>query len=121
MTALAKLPAVTVAISFKTDQGAVNGSFTGPLLWTVLLAAPAVTGKPDPARQVAKVTGADGYSAVLALGEIAPTLEDKQVVLALAMNGKPLGARHLRLVVPGDRYGPRSVRDVVRIAITSPG
>ena len=36
------------------------------------------------------------------------------------MNGKPLGQFHLRLVVPGDKFGGRSVKDVVSIKIESP-
>jgi DMSO/TMAO reductase YedYZ molybdopterin-dependent catalytic subunit len=116
---LAKLPIVQDKISFGTDHGPLNAAFAGPLLWTVLRAAHAV----DPAapksavRSYVLVTGSDGYSAVIALGEIAPAFEDKRVILAETMNGKPLGAGHLRVVVPEDARGGRSVRDVVSITV----
>ena len=67
------------------------------------------------------VTGSDGYSAALALGEIAPAFEAKRVIVADQTDSRPLGPGHFRLVVPGDRYGGRSVRDVVRIAVIAPG
>lgn len=63
------------------------------------------------------ITGRDGYRAVLALGEIAPDFENKSVILANRMDGKPLGAGHPRVVVPLDKRGGRSVRDVMRIPV----
>jgi len=119
LTALARLPARHLAISFLTDHGMRRASFDGPLLWTVL----AKTGAIDPARrrgqvsQIIVITGRDGYRAVLALAEIAPDFENKPVILADRMDGKPLGPEHLRVVVPLDKHGGRSVRDVVRIEV----
>jgi hypothetical protein len=66
-------------------------------------------------RRTIMVTGRDGYTAVLALAEIDPEFEGKQVVLAYRRDGKPIDGNALRLVVPGDRRSGRSVRDVVRI------
>ena len=119
---LAKLPAVQVGVSFETGHGRRQASFNGPLLWTVLDHAGAIDAtKPrEQVRQVVLVTGRDGYMAALSLGEIAPEFESKQVILAEQMDGQPLGPEHLRLVVPGDRRGGRSVRDVVRITVTAP-
>jgi hypothetical protein len=34
------------------------------------------------------------------------------------MDGKPLGDGHFRLVVPGDKRGARSVRNVARISVS---
>jgi hypothetical protein len=64
-----------------------------------------------------RVTGADGYSALIALGEIAPHFAGRQIQLAGQENGAPLPNRALRLVVPGDVAGGRWVRDVVRIDV----
>ncbi len=114
---VAKLPAVTLNVAFATEHGPRQASFEGPLLWAVLDHMHAV----DPAkpggqvRQTIVVTGRDGYTATIALGEIAPEFEDKQVILAERMDGKPLD--HLRVVVPGDHRGGRSVHDVARIAV----
>ncbi len=63
------------------------------------------------------VTGRDGYAVTLALAEIDPEFEGKQVLLAYRRNGQPIEGNTLRLVVPGDRHGGRSVRDVVRIGL----
>jgi len=122
MADIGKLSPIQAHISFGTDHGKLNASFSGPLLWTVLNAARAVdpTKPKDAVRNYVLVTGRDGYSAVIALGEIAPAFENKRVLLAEAMNGKQLGAEHLRLVVPGDARGGRSVRDVVSIAVLTP-
>jgi hypothetical protein len=54
--------------------------------------------------------------AVLALAEIDPEFEGKQVLLAFRRDGQPMPGE-LRLVVPGDRRGGRSARDVVRIEL----
>jgi DMSO/TMAO reductase YedYZ molybdopterin-dependent catalytic subunit len=116
---LARLPARHLSISFLTEHGVRHASFDGPLLWAVLTK----TGVIDPAKRRNQVTqflviaGRDGYHAVLALAEIAPDFENKSVVLADRMDGKPLGSEHLRVVVPLDEHGGRSVRDVVRIQV----
>jgi hypothetical protein len=68
-------------------------------------------------RLVVRVTGADGYTAVVALAEIAPQFAERPILLAGRMNGAPLPDNALRLIVPGDRRGGRSVRDVIRIDI----
>jgi hypothetical protein len=69
------------------------------------------------AHLAARITGADGYTALIALGEIAPQFEGKKVLLDHEMNGFSLPGRALRLIVPGDGLGGRSVRDVVRIDV----
>jgi len=112
------LPAETLDVSFKGEHGTMAARFAGPLLWTVLIRSGAI----DPAprlhvRMTVVTTGADGYAAVLALGEIDPEFEGKKVLLATAQDGKPVGGTGIRQVVPGDARGGRSVRDVVRIAV----
>jgi len=119
---LAELPSTQVQTNFLTESGPHSASFEGPLLWAVLQKAGAI----DPAKhrdevsQTIMVLGRDGYRAVLALGEIAPEFEAKQVILAARMDGKPLDADHLRIVVPLDKRGGRSVRDVTRIEVAAP-
>jgi len=119
MAEIARLPHVTVTVSFGTEHGKAGGVFQGPLLWLLLTQRGAVDPK-KPRQEVTGtvvVTGRDGYAAVLALGEIGPDFENKPVILADQMDGKPLGA--LRLVVPIDRRGGRNVRDVSTIAVTT--
>ncbi len=117
---LAALPAVP--LTQPVGHGAQEARFEGPLLWAVLGKAGAI----DPAhmhdqtRQTVTLTGQDGYVAVLALGEISPEFEGKQVIVAERMDGAPLGAGHLRVVVPGDHRGGRGVHDLVRITVSAP-
>ncbi len=116
---LAQWPAVQVNAMFGTANGVLKASFTGPLLWIVLCDARAVDPTKPRAlvRAYAVITGADGYSTVLALGEIAPMFEGKQVILAETMNGKPLPPGQFRLIVPGDQRGGRDVKNVTRITV----
>lgn len=119
---LGGLPTTQVNVAFLTEHGTQPASFEGPLLWAVLQKAGVV----DPAMprdQVAQsviILGRDGYRAVLAMGEIAPEFEGKQIILAERMDGKPLDPEHLRIVVPLDKRGGRSVRDVARIEVAAP-
>jgi hypothetical protein len=119
---LGALPTVSVHLAFGTDHGEMKAAFSGPLLWSVLRAGRAL----DPAqkkqvvREAVVITGADHYSAVLALGEISPAFENKAVVLATNMDGKALAPGHFRIVVPGDARGGRAVRDVVSLAVVLP-
>jgi hypothetical protein len=92
---------------------------SGPLLWDVLVDSGAV----DPSKSAeqvhlaVRVTGADGYMAVISLAEIAPQFAGQPIQITDSENGAPLPQQALRLIVPGDRRGGRSVRDVVRIDI----
>uniref|UniRef100_A0A8J4H9A9 Oxidoreductase molybdopterin-binding domain-containing protein n=1 Tax=Acidicaldus sp. TaxID=1872105 RepID=A0A8J4H9A9_9PROT len=115
----AKLARVRVEVSFATEHGPRHAVFEGPLLWTLLgesgvidLAKPRGT-----VGRVVIVTGWDGYRVALALGEIAPQFEGKQVIVAERKDGQALEAGHFRLVVPGDKMGGRSLRDVARITV----
>ena len=74
-------------------------------------------GKNARLRHTLLITGRDGYAAALALGEIDPHYEGKQVILAYAGGEPPASFDALRLVVPGDTHGGRSVRDVAGIEI----
>jgi molybdate transport system substrate-binding protein len=116
---IAALPPLTQRVGFATGRGEQQNEWTGPLLWDVLVASGAI----DPTKVLeqvhlaVRVTGADGYTAVIALGEIAPQFAGRPIQVADHMNGAPIPDHGLRLIVPGDRRGGRSVRDAVRIDI----
>jgi hypothetical protein len=116
---LKSLPQVSVDVSFETGEGKKSGSFTGVSLWTLLEKAETVdaSGKNARLRHTLLITGRDGYAAALALGEIDPHYEGKQVILAYAGGEPPASFGALRLVVPGDAHGGRSVREVAAIEI----
>ena len=111
-----QLPATEEKVSFLTTRGSEQATYTGALLWSVLERAQMLGGdRRARLRRTIMVTGHDGYAAVLALAEIDPEFEGKQVLLAYRRDGQLIAGHALRLVVPGDRHGGRSVRDVIRI------
>lgn len=113
-----QLPTVEEKVSFLGGHGPEQASYTGALLWSVLNHAEMLGGdRRARLRRTVLVTGRDGYTAVLALAEIDPEFEGKQVLLAYRRDGQPIEGHTLRLVVPSDRHGGRSVRDVVRIDV----
>ncbi len=94
-----------------------KNNFTGALLWAVVnAAAPAdESGPRSHLQHTLLARGRDGYAVALAIGELDPEFEGKQVLVAYAQDGKKLPA--LRLVVPVDAKAGRSVRDLVSIEI----
>jgi len=66
-------------------------------------------------------TGSDGYQSVLALAEVDPSFHPGEVLVANAMNGKPLDeySGPLKLVVTEDKRPARSVRNLTTIELKS--
>ena len=117
---LRALPATEVSIDFKTDRGEEKASYRGPLLLDVLVKAGITDagGKDAHIRHAILVTGRDGYTVALAIGEVDPKFEGKLVILATEKNGQPLDLEQgPRLIVPGDRHGGRAVKDVDAIVV----
>jgi len=114
---LRSLPAASIDISFLASSGTEKGHFTGVLLWDVLQKAGLVNGagKNAQLRHAILVTGRDGYAAAIAEGEIDPSYEDKKVIIAF--EGDSVSFDHLRLLVPGDAHGGRSVSDLATIEV----
>jgi DMSO/TMAO reductase YedYZ molybdopterin-dependent catalytic subunit len=114
---LMRLPPTTVAISFDTQHGPEHATYVGALLWTLLDRAGLVDapGRRTRLQHTVLASGRDGYAAALAIGEIDPGFEGKPVIVAYSRDGKPLTA--LRLVVPGDRRGGRSVKDLFALDV----
>jgi hypothetical protein len=81
---LQRLPPTSVQISFVTGHGPEAGTFTGTLLWRILNDAVLIDGPGKNAglRHTIIVTGRDGYSVALSLGELDPDFEGKAVILA---------------------------------------
>jgi hypothetical protein len=101
----------------KIMQGPHTGEFTGALLWSLLDAASPVDeiGHKTRLQHGMIARGRDGYGVLLAIGEVSPELEGKQVLVAYAQNEKLLPA--LLLIVPGDKGGGRFVLDLVDIEV----
>ncbi len=69
--------------------------------------------------QYVVATGSDGYVSVVALGEVDPEFHPGTVLVADAMDGKPLDGKAgpFRLVVTEDKRPARSVRNLVKIEV----
>jgi DMSO/TMAO reductase YedYZ molybdopterin-dependent catalytic subunit len=109
-------------IRFHNVHTRVEETYTGvPLL--ALLASFAVPPEKDlhgkPLADYIVATGSDGYKAVLALAEVDPEFHPGDVIVADAMDGKPLDAKNgpLKLVVSEDKRPARSVQNLVSIEL----
>ncbi|HEX4508155.1 MAG TPA: molybdopterin-dependent oxidoreductase [Alphaproteobacteria bacterium] len=115
-------PQTTVTISQHTGHGTLAGAFGGVSLWALLQDAGVTLDKGkknDLIHHTVTVTGSDGYSAVLSLGEIAPEIGDDQAMIAWQQDGKPLeGDRGFaRLIVPNDKAASRAVSAITTIEV----
>jgi len=62
--------------------------------------------------------GSDGYEVVYSIGEITPDVHDGSVIVADAMDGKPLGENGpLQLVASGEKRPARWVRNLVAVRV----
>ena len=118
VAALRKLPSKTVTVTFMSGSGVEHHVYVGPRLVDVLTQAaprfdPSI--KNDKLRHYISVSATDGYRALVAYGEIDPSFENKDVLLATSEDGHPLDADGPRLVVPGDISGGRYVSNVNRV------
>ena len=113
---LKALPQHAVDVTFESAHGQQSGHYGGALLWDVVQKA-GIAEAPDSKakhhlQHALLVTGRDGYTVAVAVGEIDPDFEGKTIILT--DDGGPGG---IRLIVPGDKHGGRDVRDVVRIEV----
>lgn len=122
LAALKREPATTETVSLMTERGVLAASYTGVLLWTLLQEAviKSTSGvKNDILRHTVVVTGRDGYTTVLSVGEIDPKFGGDRAMIAYAMDGKPLSKNRgfARLIVPTDKSAGRAVFGIASITI----
>jgi len=112
-----KLPPIEVTVSQQTDSGPATGTFKGALLWSLIERAAPSDGPEKNAylKHTILVSGADGYAAAFAEGELDPRLEGKQVIVAYMKDGAAFEG--LRLVVPGDAHASRGVHNISIIEV----
>jgi hypothetical protein len=110
-------PVVTVEVPASAKPDAPKTQFGGALLWPLLDGAGWVDapGRKTHLQHVIMAHGRDGYVVALAIAEIDPGFEGKQVLIATTQDGKPLASPEL--VVPGDRRAGRRVHDLVGIEV----
>jgi hypothetical protein len=118
MAELRDLPEIDVKVDQLTDKGSFTGTFHGVLLWTLVNGAVFVNGPERNSilrHSFLVSSSADGYGAVVSLGEIHPKLGNAQVILATEENGQALAAPVL--IVPGDGHAARDVRNVTDVTV----
>ena len=114
---LAALPHTTVTVF--NEHIKANQTFSGVPL-TNLLTLLGVASKPrgrDLALYVV-AEGSDGYKVVYSIGEVTPDVHDGTVIVADALEGKPIpGTGPLQLVATGEKRPARWVRNLVAIRV----
>ena len=105
-----------------TAAAGSTATFEGIMLRDVLEQAGVSLGESVRGKRLASyllVEAADGYRVVFALPEIDPGFTDKQIVLALTKDGKPLDAKEgpYRIVIPDEKRMARWIRQVTSMKI----
>jgi len=119
---LRALPAQTQTVTYGSDEGQQFHTFVGAALADIVTAADPIV---DAARKhpllpiIVVATGADGYTAAFAWGELAPELARTPVLVAYLEDGQPL--ERATLVVPGDLEGARYVHDLAELRVVDLG
>ncbi len=120
----AALPHTELKLPAVSDKPAVT--YSGVLMRDLLAKAGAPLG--DKLRGAAHLTGVivrskDNYAVLYALAEFDENFSSRTIIVADQEDGQPLppSSAPLRVVLPGDKRGARSARQVVSIEIVSVG
>ena len=111
------LPQTALETRLRSPRGVRDYAFRGALLFDYAVAAGLMDEGPS-ANQYFRATAADGFVVAVAMAEVAPGFAAKQVLLAYEQDGEAIRAG-VRLVVPGDDLGGRSVFGLAHIEVRS--
>jgi DMSO/TMAO reductase YedYZ molybdopterin-dependent catalytic subunit len=116
---LAKLPRTSVTVKGEGDE---ETTYEGVLLYDILKQAGAPLDKQLMGKALASYVLAearDGYQVVYTLTELDPSFTSNKIIVADTVNGKPLFQYQgpLRLVVPGEKKGARSIRMLEKVTV----
>ena len=112
------LPRQTQSVTFESSKGPQSHTYGGANLIDIVTAAEPIVDSPAAHSLLSVVivaTGADGYTAAVAWGEISPDFAATPVLVAYTEDGIDLNQP--RLVVPGDIKGGRYVSDLTELRI----
>jgi len=120
LDALKAMPHTTVR--FHNVHTSADENYSGVPLIELLASIGVPHGKElhgKPLADYVVATGSDGYKAVLALAEVDPEFHPGEVIVADAMDGRPLDAKNgpFKLVVSEDKRPARSVHNLVSIEV----
>jgi DMSO/TMAO reductase YedYZ molybdopterin-dependent catalytic subunit len=118
---LAKMPRTSVTVKGEGSD-AMETTYEGVLLYDVLKQAGAPLDKQLMGKALASYVLAearDGYQVVYTLTELDPSFTSNKIIVADTIDGKPLFPYQgpLRLVVPGEKKGARSIRMLEKITV----
>lgn len=121
---LGALKQTTVTVETKDASGAVTGKAVyGGVLLNDLLTATAVKLNDKAKNDILGIgivgIGADGYSSLIAGGEVDPKFANQQILIATSKDGQPLAAVEgfARIVVPGDLGAGRYVSNLAKLEV----
>lgn len=116
--AVKKLPQVVLETRLRNPRGQFEYRFRGALLYDYARSSGLIPDLPGQGlgNYYFLASAADGFSAAVAFAEVLPHFTTKQVLLAHEQNGEPL-QRGIRLVVPGDDLGGRSIHGLARLEV----
>lgn len=114
------MPQKTVKVH--NEHARADETYTGVALGDVLTKAGFVVSKPtqrEMLRSYVRAEGTDNYWVLYSLTEVEPSEHEGDVIVATAMDGKPLGADgQLKLISSEDRKPQRWVRNLTAITVT---
>ncbi len=115
------LPVHTLTTDLRSPRGVATRTFRGALLSDYADATgltPRREGPVGPGNHYVVATAEDGFIATIAWFEVAPRASTKQVLLAFEQDGESVRAG-VRLVVPGDDLGGRSIFGLASLEVRS--
>ncbi|MFT3822299.1 MAG: molybdopterin-dependent oxidoreductase [Chitinophagaceae bacterium] len=116
---LQKMKHITVS---SKDRGGAEHQYSGVPIADIFKLAGVSMGRELRGENLAKyllVTSADNYQVVFSLAELDSAFTDRVVILADAMDGKPLeaGVGPYRMIVPGEKRPARNSFQVVALTV----
>ncbi len=125
LAALQALPATTITVESRTQQGSQGSHmYKGVLLKDLLDTAKVQTDpnrKNDTLGKFVTGIGSDGYRVSIALGEFDPDFGNQQILVAYEKDGQSLGADGVaELIVPGDKLAGRWDKNLVTLTVGNP-
>lgn len=108
--------------SFQSVRNGLPTRYDGVSLHLILKAAGVPAGSDLRGKALSSyvlAVASDGYQALFSLAELDPALLGSRTFLADSADGKPLAAAQgpLRLIVPDDKSGSRSVRMLTKLEV----
>jgi molybdate transport system substrate-binding protein len=110
----------TISVEYLSGEETIKANYTGVLLRDLLDDAQVNLNadvKNDKLSTFIVATGADGYQAVIAWGEIDPDFGNQPILVAYASDGNPLSDGTFRLLVPNDKRDGRYVSQLVSLEV----